>query len=189
MNILFIDLETTGQDPTKHAVIEIAMRLDVDGIKVDQFECKLFNPQTITNLGALKYNGTRLSGIMKHQPEGAAVMSLVDWLLDIQAKFKGDLHICGQNVGFDIRFLWSVFNRFSIEGIDEVMGYKVLDTFGLALALSHVGKLKTPDNKLNLLAIATALGVNVAGKTLHTAMADVDVTADVLYGLLALMKV
>lgn len=188
MNVLFMDVETTGQDPFKHTIIEIAMRLDVNGQKVDEFQVKLFNPQTVTNLQALKYNGTKLSDLLKHKQEIEAVTELVDWLLQIQAKYKGDLHICGQNVGFDIRFLWSMLNKYSIEGLDQVIGYKIIDTFGLAVALQHVGKLKTADDKLNLKAIAQALGVDLSNRKLHTAMDDVDVTAEVLYGLLKLMK-
>lgn len=187
MNILFIDLETTGQDPKKHAVIEIAMRLDVNGIEVDNFQAKLFNPQTVTNLGALKYNGTRLSELIKTKPEAEAVMLLVDWLLNIQEKYKGKLYICGQNVGFDMRFLLSVLDRYAIEGLDEVIGYKVIDTFGLALALNQVGKLPTSGNRLNLKTLAEHLQVDLSNKTLHTAMDDVNITAEVLYKLLDLI--
>lgn len=189
MNILFFDLETTGQEYKKNAVIEIAARLDVNGVIIDKFERKLFNPQTTTHLQALKYNGTKLTELFNRPPEVEALVALIDWLLEIQSKFQGELYLCGQNVYFDVNFLQSVLDRYNIEGISSLMSYKLLDTFGLALALQEVGKLKTKDNKLKLANIAEGLGIDLTGKTLHTAMADVDVTAEVLYGLLKLMKV
>jgi DNA polymerase III epsilon subunit-like protein len=188
MNILFFDLETTGQDSKKNTVIEIAARLDVDGVTVDTFEQKLFNPQSVTNLGALKYNGTKMKELMSRPNEGTAIIAFIDWLLSIQDKFKGDLYLCGQNIYFDKSFLHSLLDKYSVEGIDTLISHKLLDTFGLAIALQQVGKLQTKDNKLNLAAIAEALGIDTSNMILHTALADVNLTAQVLYKLLELIK-
>lgn len=188
MNILFIDTETTGQNPNRNTLVEIAARLDVDGKTVDKFETKLFNPKSVTHLGALKYNGLKLDDLTKMPVEIEGLMKFLDWLLTLQDKYKGTLYICGQNVGFDIRFIWAALSKYDIEGLDDIMGFKVLDTFGLALALHQVGKLQTKDNKLSLSDIAEGLGINLSGRNLHTAMADVDLVAEVLYKLLELMK-
>lgn len=188
MNILFIDSETTGLDSKRNTMIELAARIDVDGVPLDRFSVKLFNPQTITNLGALKVNNTKLSDLLKNKPEAEAIMMFVDWLLDIRKKVRGDIVLCGQNPGFDLRFLLDALNKYGIEGLESIIGYKTLDTYGLALALVECGKLKTENNKLSLTDIAKALSVNMTVNVPHTAVGDVEIVAEVLYGLLALVK-
>lgn len=187
MNILFIDTETTGLDEKKNTVVEVACRLDVDGKTVDRKNLHFFNPKSATDLGALKVNGLKISDILKMKPEDQGIMELVDWLLDIQKHIKGPLYVCGQNVHFDINFIKALLDRYSIYGVESLIGYKVLDTFGLALALVHVGKLKV-EGSLNLGNVAKALGVDLSKVQLHTGKDDVEVTASVLYALLDLMR-
>lgn len=188
MNILFLDCETTGLDYKRNTIIEIAARLDSNGTVIDRFNMKLFNPQTVTNLGALKVNKTKLSSLLTNKPEAEAIMLFVDWLLEIRERVQGDIILCGQNPGFDIRFLMEALHKYGIEGIDSIIGYKTLDTYGLALALAECGKLKTENNKLSLVDIAKALNVNMLVNVPHTATGDVEIVAEVLYKLLALMK-
>lgn len=188
MNILFLDCESTGLDAKRNTIIEIAARIDVNGTTLDRFSVKLFNPQTITNLGALKVNKTKLSSLLTNKPEAEAIMLFVDWLLEIREKVQGDIILCGQNPGFDIRFLLEALHKYGIEGIDSIIGYKTLDTYGLALALVECGKLKIENNKLSLTDIAKALNVDMTINVPHTATGDVEIVAEVLYGLLKLMK-
>lgn len=189
MNILFIDSETTGLDPKRNTIIEIAARIDVDGVTLDRFSVKLFNPQTVTNLGALKVNNTKLASLLSNKPEAEAIMTFVDWLLTVKEKVQGDIVLCGQNPGFDLRFLLEVLNKYGIEGLDSIIGYKTLDTYGLALALVECGKLKTENNKLSLIDIAKALNVDMTVNIPHTAIGDVEIVAEVLYKILAIMRV
>lgn len=192
MNILFIDFETTGTDSKKNTSIEIACRLDVDGHTVSRFHKKFFDPtNTIINLGALKVNKTGLGqlielGLSKEGKEDKAVVELVDYLLDI--KVVGPLIVSGQNVQFDIDFLKSLLLKYGVEGIDQVIGYKYLDTFSLAMGLIAAGKLITKDNKTNLAALAAGLGIKLEGRSLHTATADVDLAAEVYYALITRIR-
>lgn len=187
MNILFIDVETTGLDPSKNVMLEIAARLDIDGKTVSRHNTKFFNPRSHTDLGALKVNKTKIRDLLSMKPEEGEVLTFVDWLLDLQDKIKGPLYVCGQNVAFDINFLKGTLDKYQVSNIESLIGYKVLDTFGLALALVEVGKLKV-EGSLNLGNIAKALGIDLSKVQLHTGKDDVEVTAAVLYGLLDIMR-
>lgn len=187
MNILFIDTETTGLDEKKNTVVEVACRLDIDGKTVDRKNLKFFNPKSATDLGALKVNKLKISDLVAMKPEDQSVMELVDWLLEIQQHIKGPVYVCGQNVHFDINFIKALLDRYQVYGLESLIGYKVLDTFGLALALTLVGKLKV-EGSLNLGNIAKALGIDTSQLQLHTGKDDVEVTAAVLYALLDLMR-
>lgn len=192
MNILFIDMETTGIDAAKNTAIEISCRLDVDGKTVSRFHKKFFNPDKATiNLGALRVNKTSLQNLLdlgatKEGNESLAVVDLVDYLLSI--KVNGPLVVSGQNVQFDISFLKALLNKYNVEGLDQVIGYKYLDTFSLAMGLIAAGKLVTPNGKTNLESLAIGLGINMAGRNLHTSEADTDLAAEVYYKLIELIK-
>lgn len=188
MNILFLDLETTGLDENKHAVIEIACRLDVDGKKISSHNTKFYNPQTNTDMAALKVNKARLAKLMSHKQEVAEVASFVDWVLDASDKVKGPIMLCGHNVPFDIKFLTALLAKYGVHGFDLVAGGKdLLDTRIIAQGLILAGKLKV-EGKFNLENLAKALGIDTSGMELHTASVDVELTAQVLYKLIKLMK-
>ena len=191
MNILFFDVETTGQDETKHTVTELAFRLDSDGKTVDKFSIKLFNPKCVTNLQALAYNGQRLQNLLSSEfkPEDKATVEACDWLLTALSKVKGTVHWCGHHVAFDIRFFKALLRRYDIEGLDQAIGsWGALDTFCLGFSAQQSGLIATEKDKLNLPVIATALGIDVTKFSLHKAEDDVALTAEVYYKLVERFK-
>lgn len=189
MNILFIDVETTGLDANKHTMIELAARLDSDGKTIDKFHAKFFNSKNVhIDLGALKVNKVALKELMVAKPEIEEIARLVDWLLELTTKVKGQIYVSGQNVQFDVNFLKNTLAKYNVEGLDQIIGYKYIDTFSLAMGLINAGKLITENNKLNLENIAKSLNIDLTNKQLHTAEADVDIAAEVFYGLVKLIR-
>lgn len=187
MNILFIDVETTGTDPAKHNMIEFAGRLDVDGKTITRFSTKFFNPQGATiDLGALKVNKTKISELMALKPEIQEAANLIDWLLDLPNKVQGPILVCGQNVQFDVGFLKALLAKYAVVGIEQIIGYKYIDTFSLAIALKQAGILQT--DKTNLEALGKAVGIDTSKYVLHTAEGDTNLVADVYYGVIAALK-
>lgn len=183
MNILFIDVETTGTDPSKHNMIEFAGRLDSDGKTVTRFHTKFFNPQNATiDLGALRVNKTSLSSLLALKPEIQEAAHLVDWLLELPTKVQGPIVVCGQNVQFDMGFIKALLGRYGVVGIESIVGYKYVDTFSLAVALKEAGILKA--DKTNLAAIGQAVGIDTSKYDLHTAEGDTNLVADVYYALI-----
>ncbi len=95
-SIVAIDIETTGLDPQKDAIIEIgAVRFTINRIE-DEWS-SLINPAR-----KIPPFITQLTGINDHMVlEAPAVQNI---LPDLRS-FVGDLPILGHNVGFDLSFL------------------------------------------------------------------------------------
>lgn len=149
-SLVVIDLETTGLDPQKDTIIEIAaMRFNGNRIE-DEFET-LINPNR-----HIPENITQLTGIddamVRNAPRVADVLGhLVD--------FCGDLPILGQNVRFDLGFL----RRHRVLTLNEAV-----DTYEMAsVMLPSAGR-------YNLGALGQLLGIPLPAT--HRAMDDVRVT-------------
>ena len=186
--ILFIDLETTGTDPNKHMITQIAAEYHVDGKKQDEFfvEVKALPQQgTAISLEALKVTNMTLKKVLSEgKDEGEALMLFVDWLLALNTN---KMYICGHNVHFDIAFIKTLFLKYRIEQWDRVVSYRMEDTCSLARTMQKAGLL--PEGTVKLGELANMFGINPPkGERLHNAATDVRVTAKVYYKLLKLLK-
>ena len=188
MNILFIDTETTGTDPKKHGIIEIAAEFHVNGKKVSEFNTKFFGRNHQVSMGALKVNKGSIQGLLKLEAEEKGVVEFVDWLLALDS--REPITICGHNVHFDISFIKALLDKYAIEEWDQAVSYRHLDTCSIGRFLIESGVLRTPIGKsgANLSNVATCLGINLAGRSLHTAKDDVALTAEVYYKMLELVR-
>ncbi len=93
--IIALDFETTGLDPSFAGIIEIGAHLYIDGEIADSLE-KLVNPGM-----SIPYNIQRLTGIDETMIRGAIdEKSALEELVD----FVGGRPILGQNINFDIDF-------------------------------------------------------------------------------------
>lgn len=149
-SIVALDLETTGLDPKKDAVIEIGARR-FDGPRVEAEWTKLINPnrhipEFITGL-------TGISDEMVRQAPG------IREVLDELAAFIGDAPILGHNIQFDLSF-FKKYNLFTLN--DRV------DTYEMAAALLPSA------SRYNLGALGQAL--NIPLPATHRALDDVRVT-------------
>lgn len=94
--LIALDLETTGLDPTKDAIIEIGAVRMVNGVIVDEFSA-LVNPGI-----AIPQNITHLTGIRtEHVLDKPGIQAL----LPLISTFVGTTPIIGHSVGFDTSFL------------------------------------------------------------------------------------
>jgi DNA polymerase-3 subunit epsilon/ATP-dependent DNA helicase DinG len=95
-SIVALDIETTGLDPLKDAIIEIgAVRFNINRIE-DEWS-SLINPGR-----KIPPFITQLTGITDHMVmEAPSIQNVIPEL----RQFVGDLSILGHNVGFDLSFL------------------------------------------------------------------------------------
>lgn len=186
MNLLFVDVETTGLDNKKHGVVELAVELYKDGVKINEFNEHFFDKRSPVSLGALKVNKKTVAKLYESTLEDLSVMKFIDWLIALD--LKGPTYICGHNVQFDVGFIKAMLAKYGVEDLEQIVGYKYLDTFTLASALILTGKLQTDNNATNLGAIAKGLGIDLSQYTLHTAKDDVRLTVDVFFKMLELLK-
>ena len=152
-SIIALDLETTGLDPQKDAIIEIgAVRFNNNRIENEW--------ETLINPGRkIPPFITQLTGISDHMVLEAP--SIQDVLTDFQ-QFVGDTFILGHNVGFDLSFL----RRYSLFKTNDT-----LDTYEIASVLLPTA------SRYALSSLAQQL--NIPLKANHRAMADARVTAQV----------
>ncbi|MEW6566708.1 MAG: helicase C-terminal domain-containing protein [Chloroflexota bacterium] len=156
--LVALDLETTGLDTERDAVIEIgAVRFRGD--RIDDEWSTLVNPGR-----PLPAFITQLTGITDEMLSGAPRLSQV---LETIEAFVGDLPILGHNVGFDLAFL----QRKGLFALNPK-----LDTFDLASALMPSAA------RYRLGALASLLGVPV--RTSHRALEDARATQQVFARLL-----
>ncbi|MCC7361336.1 MAG: DEAD/DEAH box helicase family protein [Anaerolineales bacterium] len=155
-----LDLETTGLDPERDAIIEIGA-VKFKGGRVEAEFGQLVNPGR-----KLTPFITQLTGIndamLANQPRLPMVLPKLE-------AFVGDAVIIGHNVGFDLSFL---------RAKGAVRSNAAADTYALAaVLLPSVGR-------YNLSALGRALGITIPGNQAHRALDDCRVTARVYLALL-----
>lgn len=155
-----LDLETTGLNPERDAIIEIgAVRFREDGQELEVWST-LVNPG-----GRIPHKIELMTGISQAELEAAPPLSAVTGRL---GRFVGDAPVVGHNVGFDLGFL-------TAHGVP--LSNPWLDTFELASILLPAMP------SYNLGALATALDVDAS--TQHRALADARMTKGLFLALLA----
>ncbi len=154
-----LDVETTGLNPIAgDKICEIAIIKSVDSKKIDRYE-KLVNPGI-----KIPVSATAIHGIHDEDVEDAPYF--LDIVEDIKRFLKGSV-IVAHNARFDLGFLDAELNFTS----DLSVKNPIVDTLGIARKFYSF-----PTNNLGV--IAKTVGIPTAGY--HRAMADVEITKDVL---------
>lgn len=186
MNVLFIDTETTGTDPTKHSLIQIAAELHKDGLCVAKFNRTIKHDQVSVDLGALKVNRIGLGRLDSYGlPLKVVLTEFVDFLLDINGRYS-DVVVCGHNVNFDVQFITEALRSIGVSNLSALLPFRVLDTASIGLYLHSAGKLDTK-GKFSLSALMAALKIKEP-ESRHEASTDVECVSQVLYALQNLLK-
>lgn len=151
--IIALDIETTGLDPARDAIMEIGL-VRFQGSRIDDTWQSLINPGR-----PIPPFITQLTGIddamLTHAPR------ITNVLEELQ-KIVGDLPILGHNIGFDISFL---------QQLGLFYQNQLIDTYDLASVL-------LPDaGRYRLDALASALGV--VPQQRHRALEDASTTHQV----------
>ena len=165
-NLAFIDTETTGLDPERHEIIELAVIIakqverEGKGPKIEiieQCEWKI-KPKHIERADetALRING----------------YNEVDWMFAVDrekameefAKKTQSCMFVSHNLVFDYAFVMKAFEE---TGVDNRMHYAKLDTISIAFARLYDAPLA---DKFSLGALCTLL--KVENSKAHTALAD-----------------
>lgn len=155
--IVALDLETTGLNPNRDAIIEIGAVKFADGKITDRFK-SFVNPHR-----AIPPNIVTLTGIQQSDVEDAPELRNV---LSQLTRWVADRPILGHNVAFDLAFL----HRHNVL-LDNIG----LDTYELASVMLPT----TP--RYNLGALSIECGVEI--EEAHRALDDAEATAQVYWAL------
>lgn len=151
-SLIFLDVETTGTDPSRHAIIEIACLKWHNGKILHRFESLIYPHGPLPNEIIL------LTGIHDEMLQNAPVFSEVKEKI---LEFIGMAPIVGHNIAFDIAFLKSHHLDLKNSQIDTV-------------SLAHI--LLRKENSYALEVLMKKYGLPLRNS--HRAMADTETTVD-----------
>lgn len=167
--LAFIDIETTGTNPEKHEIIELACVLvdedDKGGYKIiDEFEMKI-KP---THLETAEQDALRINGY--NDGDWLFAYNLAEAMGHLAKKCDGTVMVA-QNISFDYSFIVKAFHA---AGIADPFFYAKLDTIPMAY-------LKHRDNPrlttYTLRSLCDFYGIK--NTQAHTALADTRATFEV----------
>jgi len=157
--LAFVDLETTGLDPSRHDIVEVAvLRVDARTLEVLAEHHTLVAPERLEDA---QPEALAICGFSK--AAWTSAVSLREALLAVAPLLEGAL-VAGHNVGFDWAFIEAGYRRagLALPRVD----YHRLDTASLAWPLVASGELPS----LSLDSVATFFGLDRPRP--HRALAD-----------------
>jgi len=172
-NILYLDFETSGLDPKRHAVLQAAWILERNGEVIQE---RSFDVQPDKNddlcMAALEVNGYDFVRM-----KAGRFMSNVLLLLKqdcLQVSFP---RICGHNVQFDISFLKEASDRAHENLFLYLDMKKFLDTAAIARYLDYQGILSLDRYNLD----ACCAYYLIQNTKMHDALGDIRATRELFH--------
>ena len=187
-NILFFDVETTGLDPDKNSIIQIAAQYYKNGTKVSEFETKIAPYTDSIAIGALAVNKTTIKQLAEYPNSKVATDQFVEYLCSLEDKFTYYTKVipAAHNATFDISFLKNLLSFHGYSGWDNIFSHRTIDTATIARFLIDAGLLDCKNASLGV--VAEALGIQVNEDNQHEAMYDTELCAVVYFTMLDLIK-
>jgi DNA polymerase III subunit epsilon len=183
-NILWFDLETTGTDPKKHGIIQIAACVERDGLIIDTFnEKQKPDPLKVLDPKALQVNGHTPDEISKFQDSKSCYLAFNRFLDKHGARGNKALRYipAGYNAQFDLDFMCRYFEEQSggPYAFWEHLQYQPIDPYPTIVTLWRLGKLHPKDCKLET--ICAHFGIELKA---HDAMSDILATRELVLRLM-----
>ena len=164
MRQIFLDTETTGLYPAHgHRIIEIAAIEMINRRPTNNHFHVYLNPEREIDPAAQEVHGITLE-FLQDKPLFAAIAQ--DML-----GFIGDAELIIHNAPFDVGFLNSELGRIGLQPIEKNCG-KITDTLKMA-------KDSRPGQRNNLDALCRHFGIDNSKRTLHGALLDAELLAEV----------
>jgi DNA polymerase III subunit epsilon len=164
MKQIFFDTETTGLDAKNgHRIIEIACIEMMDRQRTGRSLHFYFNPERPIDQQAFEVHGLS-DDFLADKPKFA------DKVQEFLAFIQG-AELIAHNASFDVGFLDAELGRLSMQPFQSYV-YGVVDTLQMARNLF-------PGQRNSLDALCNRLGVNNSHRTLHGALLDSEILAEV----------
>lgn len=178
---MFYDTETTGLDPRKSSIIQLAGYIEVDDVIAETFNYELApHPKAILEPAALRINKRSEDEIRAFPPMAEAYKDLTARLQKYSDRFSktSKVYLAGyNNRKFDDIFLQKLFELCGDNFFMGIFYTESLDTMVLAAEYLTERRLFMPSFKLKR--VAKELGLEVDENALHDALEDVKLTREV----------
>lgn len=164
MRQIFLDTETTGLYPAQgHRIIEIAAVEMVNRRPTNNHYHVYINPDREIDAGAQEVHGITLEFLQDKPKFEAIVHEFI--------AFIGDAELIIHNAPFDVAFLNAELGRMGLQPLESFSG-KITDTLKMA-------KEARPGQRNNLDALCKHYGIDNSKRTLHGALLDAELLAEV----------
>lgn len=164
MRQIFLDTETTGLYPAQgHRIIEIAAVEMFNRRPTSNHYHVYLNPDREIDAGAQEVHGITLE-FLQDKPRFEAIVH--DFIA-----FIGDAELIIHNAPFDVAFLNAELGRLGLQPLESFSG-KITDTLKMA-------KDSRPGQRNNLDALCRHFGIDNSRRTLHGALLDAELLAEV----------
>ncbi len=164
MRQIFLDTETTGLYPAQgHRIIEIAAIEMINRRPTNNHFHVYLNPQREIDPAAQEVHGITLEFLQDKPLFEAVAQDLIS--------FVNDAEVIIHNAPFDVGFLNSELGKIGLQPIETVCG-KITDTLKMA-------KDSRPGQRNNLNALCSHFGIDNSRRTLHGALLDAELLAEV----------
>ncbi len=184
--VLYFDVETTGLDPKKHAIIQLAGIIEVGGVVVDEFNIYM-QPHEGAEIDkkALEVNGVTREQMATYQVQEEAFKEFGKVLSRHSNQYdKNDKYYpAGYNVQFDLDFLSEWFKRNNDKYLGSRINWRHMDPRPYYNALNFLGLLAIKNVKLATVCKHYDIEINA-----HDAMSDIRATRELILRMLDEIK-
>ncbi len=164
MRQIFLDTETTGLYPAQgHRIIEIAAIEMINRRPTNNHFHVYLNPEREIDPGAQEVHGITYEFLQDKPLFETVVTQFID--------FISDAELIIHNAPFDVGFLNAELGRIGLQPIETMCG-KITDTLKMA-------KDSRPGQRNNLNALCSHFGIDNSRRTLHGALLDAELLAEV----------
>ncbi len=178
---IFYDLETTGTDPRKHSIHQIAGIIEVDGVIAEKFDLKTRpHPKAIYEPAAMRICGVTEAQLRRYPKMGLVHKVFIKMLEKYISKFdkKDKAHRVGfNNNSFDDVFLGKWFLQ---NDDDFMMSWFYPDSLDvMTLASQYLLDRRAAMPSFKLKRVAQELGIYASPDELHDAGYDAHLTREI----------
>lgn len=138
---IWIDTETTGTDPSKHAVIQIAMMTEINGKIMDKevFNIRPFDGDSIEDK-ALEVNGITREELDKYPLPGETfpkIIALLNKHIDQYDRLDKFI-VAGYNTQFDLDFLRALWEKMGHKYFGSYFYHKPIDVDAIVVLINRL---------------------------------------------------